>query len=206
MCGGFEQYVRRMQLWVGDIPEWVDAPDRLNIRPTQPVGTIDAGGSRERQWWLVPRWSKTAKPRYATFNARAETLADKPAFRQAWAASQRCLIPASAYFEWTGPKGSKQCHAVTPDHDAGLCLAGLWETWTGPEGQVDSCTIVTVAAHPSIDWLHHRMPLMLSSSQVDQWLTGSPDEAGQLLQSALPDPLITRDIDNPGALRAARHV
>ena len=71
MCGGFEQYVRRMQLWVGDIPQWNSDPiDRLNIRPTMTVGTLDAQGYKTRSWSLIPKWASSPKLKYSTFNAR----------------------------------------------------------------------------------------------------------------------------------------
>lgn len=204
MCGGFEQYVRRMQLWVGDIPRWNDDPiNRLNIRPTMTVGTIDAEGYKERSWSLIPKWAKTPKLKYSTFNARGETLHEKPVFKGAWAASQRCLIPASAYFEWTGPKGNKQCHAVMPAHDDGLCFAGLWEVWARDGERRDSCTIVTVAAHESIAWLHHRMPLMLDKDGAEVWLAGAPEASQDLISPALPTALKTQEVGSPRELRAS---
>ena len=110
-----------MQLWVGDIPRWRDESElEYNLRPTMTVVTIDAEGYKARSWALVPKWSKQPKLKYSTFNARGETLTEKSTYRGAWRASQRCLIPASAYFEWTGPRGAKQCHAVEPESGKGL--------------------------------------------------------------------------------------
>ncbi|MBR9814047.1 SOS response-associated peptidase [bacterium] len=174
-----------------------------NICPSQLAGTIDAEGYRERAWSLVPQWSKTAKLKYSTHNARGETVADKPTFRSAWKASQRCVVPASAYFEWTGPKGSKQCHAVAPEQAGGFVFAGLWESWTRDGESVDSFTIVTVSAHPSIEWLHHRMPLMLNDGDIDCWLAGSPDEAGELIRPHLPSEVRIQDVESPKAWSAS---
>lgn len=189
-----------MQLWVGDIPRWRDESEiEYNLRPTMAVGTIDAEGYKARSWSLIPKWAKGPKLRYSTFNARGETVHEKNTFRGAWAASQRCLIPASAYFEWTGKRGAKQCHAVEPQSGLGLCFGGLWETWSSGEDVRHSCTIVTVAAHESIQWLHHRMPLMLDKAQADVWLAGSPEEAGALIGPSLPEPLTIDAIASPKA-------
>lgn len=182
MCGRYEQHIPALVSWVRVLGDWPkDLPSRYNICPTQTAATVDAEGWRERHWSLIPAWSKSPKLKYSTFNARAESLADKATFRNAWKHSQRCVVPASGYFEWTGPKGSKQCHYVTADDDAGLCFAGLWEVWERAGERLDSFTIVTVPAAVSIEWLHHRMPLMLDAANVDQWLTGAPEEAGDLL-------------------------
>lgn len=187
-----------MQLWVGDIPRWRDESElEYNLRPTMTVVTIDAEGYKARSWALVPKWSKQPKLKYSTFNARGETLTEKSTYRGAWRASQRCLIPASAYFEWTGPRGAKQCHAVEPESGKGLCFAGLWEVWGRGESEHHSCTIITVAAHPSIEWLHHRMPLMLDKDGAEVWLAGSPEEAGELIRPALPEPVAIEAVESP---------
>lgn len=177
-----------------------ERPSRHNIRPTVPVGTIDAEGFQERRWSLIPPWSKTEKLKYATFNARAETLHEKPAYRHAWKQSQRCLIPASGYFEWTGEKGAKQCHYVTPSDGKGLVFAGLYESWKGEDQEIQSCTIVTTQAEPSISWLHHRMPQILEFQQIDTWLHGSPEEASMILQEIPAYPLTITQVASPKAV------
>lgn len=184
MCARFEQYFERVHRWSKLLHEWSKKRGpQYNIKPTQQAGTYDAEGLRERSWWLIPPWSKTPKIKYPTFNSRAETLADKPAFRHAWQHSQRCIVPASRYFEWTGPKGMKQCHAIERSDGEPHLLAGLWETWKGDDQTVESFTIVTVEAAPEIDWLHPRMPRTLEDeTETDTWLHASPEEAAELLK------------------------
>ena len=200
MCGRLEQHVARMRAWTQLIDDWPGSVvDRHNICPTQSAATFDAEGYRERHWSLIPRWARDPKLKFATFNARGETLADKNTFRGAWQHSQRCVVPASGYFEWTGPKGNKQCHYVTSGDEAGLALAGLWECWQRADATVHSFTIVTVAAAEHISWLHHRMPLMLRPDQLDTWLTGAPEHANELIRAAEAPQLSVRPVAHPNA-------
>ncbi|PWN54841.1 SOS response-associated peptidase [Abyssibacter profundi] len=200
MCGRFEQHVARMRAWTQLLDDWPGSVvDRHNICPTQSAATFDAEGYRERHWSLIPRWARDPKLKFATFNARGETLADKNTFRGAWQHSQRCVVPASGYFEWTGPKGNKQCHYVTSGDEAGLALAGLWECWQRADATVHSFTIVTVAAAEHISWLHHRMPLMLRPDQLDTWLTGAPEHANELIRAAEAPQLSVRPVAHPNA-------
>jgi putative SOS response-associated peptidase YedK len=186
MCGRFEQHLEWQQGWAELLRDWPQSP-RYNIKPTQAVGTLDAEGFAERQWWLVPSWARGPRPKYPTFNARAETLHQKPSFRQAWKQSQRCIIPASRYFEWALRDGRKQCHAIGSCSGQPLLLAGLWERWEGPEYTINSCTIVTVPAQPEMAALHSRMPLILhSSAHADDWLHADPQTVREQLHAATP--------------------
>ena len=189
MCGRYEQHIPAVHGWAKILDAWPrDRAAQYNVKPTQTSGTIDAEGFRPRSWWLIPPWSKEPRIKYPTFNARAETLASKPAFRHAWKQSQRCIVPASCYFEWTGQKGSKQCHAIERTDGRPHLLAGLWEHWEGGDQIVDSFTIVTVPAASGVDWLHPRMPRPLQSeSEADLWLHGAPEEAAELLESCTVD-------------------
>lgn len=183
MCARYEQHLPATHRWSQLLRDWPRArKPQFNVKPTQLSGTYDAEGFRERSWWLIPPWSKSAKLKYPTFNARAETLAEKPAFRHAWKQSQRCVVPASCYFEWTGPRGSKQCHRIARSDGQPHLLAGLWEHWQQGTDTVASFTLVTVDAAPAITWLHPRMPRALcDESEADTWLHGAPEEATKLL-------------------------
>lgn len=189
MCGRYEQHLDAMHGWSRVLNAWpTERAAQFNVKPTQSSGTIDAEGFRERSWWLIPPWSKEPQFRYPTFNARAETLSSKPAFRHAWKASQRCLVPASCYFEWTGPKGTKQCYAIERSDGRPHLLAGLWEHWESADQAIDSFTIITVPAAPAIDWLHPRMPRGLQDEvEADVWLHGAPEEAAALLEPCAVD-------------------
>ena len=182
MCGAFEQHGIAMHRWAAMLGDWPSHDqDRKNIRPSNMASTFDAEGYSLRNWSLIPRWSKDPKLKFATFNARAETLTEKPSFRDAWRRSQRCVIPASAYFEWPILDGKKQCHRIARQDDT-ILFGGLWETWRQADVTLNTFTIITTAAASDIAWLHSRTPLLLDPEQVDQWLSSSPEEAEQMLQ------------------------
>ncbi len=159
---------------------------RFNIAPTQeaPVVRAAPGGGREvamLRWGLVPSWAKDAKIGTKMINARAEGLAQKPAFREAFG-RRRCLVPATGFFEWQGAPGRKQPFAVTVPEQPLFAFAGLWECWKGAErAPLDSYTIVTTEANPQVARIHDRMPVILRPAQWDAWLAGTPEEARALL-------------------------
>lgn len=155
--------------------------ERGNVRPTTLAMTLDAEGWVERHWSLLPAWAKEPKLKFATFNARAETVTQKPAFRGAWKRSQRCIVPASAYAEWPTIDGKKQRHRVQAANGAPLLFGGLWELWQRGQEERHSFTILTVPPVSQIEWLHHRMPLILPESVLDAWLHASPEECEPLL-------------------------
>lgn len=160
------------------------------IRPTTVAETLTAQGSRLRHWALIPFWSNTPKLKYATFNARAESLADKPSYRDAWKRSQRCLIPAVSYSEWPLINGQKARHDIRLADNRELMIAGLWSDWRCGDETRDTFTMITTGALESIAWVHHRTPLMLRPADWDQWLTGSADECTELLSPSEPGDLL----------------
>jgi len=142
----------------------------------------------ELRWWLTPSWSSGPSTKYAMFNARSESLLNKPAFARLYK-SQRCVVPVSGYYEWQkGERGKLPCY-VHGYESTGLLLAGLWDRWrddaTGEE--LHSCTIVTAAADDAIGFLHHRQPVFLSVDEAQAWLDVRSDvaELGVLLEPHL---------------------
>ena len=109
MCGRYANHVEVMGEWLGILGDWPgESATGFNVAPTQPVPVACNDGTRTMRWGLVPRWSKEAAPKYATFNARLESAADKPAFRDAWRQSRTCLLPALGYYECRSEQGIKQ--------------------------------------------------------------------------------------------------
>lgn len=159
-------------------------PPRYNIAPTQDVGFVHQREGEmvveDGRWWLVPFWAKEI-PKYPLFNARSETAHEKSSFREAFK-SKRCLIPASGYYEWTKSEdGGKDPHFIhLPDREPFL-FAGLWAHNSNLD--ITSCTILTAAAHPAIEHLHHRMPITLGQSHWRDWLSSdtSVDDAREML-------------------------
>ena len=154
--------------------------ESYNIAPTQAVPIIvphdDGGQEMAARWGLVPHWHKgeARELKYPTFNARIETAHNKPSFRDAWR-SGRCLVPTSGWYEWKGAKGSKSPHFIWLERNESLFwFAGLYSR--RPDGL--SFTILTRSADPAIEHLHHRMPVILQSDQLTDWLSchGTTDE------------------------------
>ena len=171
---------------------------RFNIAPTQdsPVVRATPEGTREvgmLRWGLVPSWAKDVKVGAQMINARSETLAEKPAFRNAFR-QRRCLVPATGFFEWQGEPGRKQPWAITVPGRPLFAFAGLWERWKAPDGgAVETFTIVTTDANEAIAPIHDRMPVILPEEAYDTWLLGKPEELGALLKP-YDAPVATRRI------------
>jgi putative SOS response-associated peptidase YedK len=155
-----------------------------NIAPSQMIPvvreTAEGRALALLKWGLIPWWAKDAHIGAKLANARAESLADKPAFRDAYR-HRRCLVPADAFYEWKPLAGRKQPYCIRMRDHALFGMAGLWEHWVAPDGQVvESCTIVTVDANALVGELHDRMPLILAPGDYDAWLGAGSGE------SALP--------------------
>jgi len=154
-------------------------PRRFNIAPTQNVLAArdrDGGEIVALRWGLVPAWAEDPAIGQRLINARVETLAEKPAFREALA-SRRCVIFADGFFEWTGAKGRRQPYRFTVDGGAPFAFAGLYDRWDGSEEPLESCTIVTCEANRLVAPLHDRMPAILNGAGIDAWLHGSAGDA-----------------------------
>jgi putative SOS response-associated peptidase YedK len=136
------------------------------------------------RWGLIPSWAKDASIGMKLINARGETLGDKPAFRNAYR-HRHCLVPADAFYEWKPVAGRKQPYCIRMRDQALFGMAGLWEHWVAPDGQVvESCTIVTVDANATVAELHDRMPLILAPADYEAWLGAGTKEAA--LPRAVP--------------------
>ena len=174
--------------------ELLDAPDldaRYNIAPTRPVLAVrrDPAGVRRGdllQWGLIPPWSPDPRAGAKMFNARSETVTDKPAFAEAFA-ERRCLIPVDGFYEWHHRGGQKQPHYFFAADERLLALAGLWAYWEFPGGKVlESCSILTCAANLFMRRFHHRMPVVLSDTDCETWLATPADHATDLLAMLVP--------------------
>jgi putative SOS response-associated peptidase YedK len=161
----------------------------FNIAPTQilPVCTLgdDGPGLESMRWGLLPHWAKDAKKAYSTINARAETVRTAPAFRDAWKRDQRCLVPATGWYEWVDEGGAKRqpYFIQAADEQNPIMFAGLFSRWAGPEGkEVATYTIITTEALGAIAKIHHRSPRVLLSGDWQTWLAGTAAEAKVFLE------------------------
>ena len=140
-------------------------PPRHNIAPTQPVPVVIVENGvrhfRLMRWGLLPAWVKDPRKFSLLINARSETVAEKPAFKNA-IRRRRCLIPADGYYEWQGSAKPKRPYFIHRRDGQPIGLAGLAETWVGPNGEeLDTVAIVTAAASADLSVLHHRVPVTI---------------------------------------------
>jgi putative SOS response-associated peptidase YedK len=171
------------------------APARYNVAPGQAVAAvrIDERGRRRLdglRWGLVPFWAKDASIGHRMINARGETLAERPAFREALH-RRRCLIPASGFYEWRKTPGRRsQPFFIAAARGPLLAFAGLWERWRDPQGErLESCTIVTTHASSVVAPIHARMPVIVS--RADQLLWLDPTTHPNLAEIAARGPELT---------------
>lgn len=192
MCGRFTlkgppNQIARM-LGLATVPNL--AP-RYNIAPTQDVLALrpEADGDRHLAWlrWgLIPFWAKDMAIGAKMINARADTVAVKPAFRQAYR-SRRCIIPADGFYEWkTIAKGTKQPFHIHRADQAPFVFAGLWERWEKGGEPIESCTIVTTDAPADLAAIHHRVPVILEGETLQAWLDTPAEEADGLKDLLVP--------------------
>jgi putative SOS response-associated peptidase YedK len=185
MCGRFALHHSAQQLAGHFAVEQlaIDFQPRYNVAPTQAVAVVVQQEQRALdafRWGLVPFWAKDAKIGSRMINARSETIAEKPAFRNAFK-RRRCLIPASGYYEWKKEGNRKVPHYLYLEGGRPLALAGLWEEWNSPEGEtLRTCAIVTTQANDFAAAIHHRMPVILEGEGQEAWLDPSRENAAEL--------------------------
>lgn len=191
MCGRFlvTSPVEAIASLFDAVPEDPGPPGpRLNVSPTERIAVVvpRAGGRAltAMRWGLVPRWYKAPNGGPLLINARAETLASKPAFRDA-ARERRCLIPADGFYEWQGEKPPKTPYVIRPRGGGLMALAGLWQEWQG----TPTCAIVTCAANAALAPIHERMPVVIAPADFALWLGEAGPGASRLMVPAPDDAL-----------------
>lgn len=177
MCGRFGLFVTPEVLEeyfsLDDLVAAVEP--RYNLTPGRAVAVIREHEGQRRlgplQWGLIPFWAKDATIGRRLVNARLDSIAEKPAYREAWQ-RRRCLIPASGFYEWSAPKdGRKRPYFIRPRSEPLIALAGLWERWRTPEGEkLETCVIVTTDANAQLAPIHDRMPLLIPRDAQALWL------------------------------------
>jgi len=183
---------------------------RYNIAPTQDVAAVRTGEEGARafsmlHWGLVPKWAKERAIGNRMINARSETLAAKPSFREAFR-KRRCLVLADGWYEWQVAAGGKQPWFIRRKDARPFAFAGLWERWKDPAtgSMLESCTIVTTNAAESIKKIHERMPVVLEETDWDRWTDTAFSDTGvlsELLKPGDPKTLeawpVSREVNAP---------
>jgi putative SOS response-associated peptidase YedK len=208
MCGRFAFYSPREavhDLFGVDFPR--EFAPRYNIAPTQDVAAIRAGADGESQpavlrWGLVPAWAKDPAIGNRMINARAETLAARPAFRSAFR-RRRCLVLANGFYEWRSSAHGKTPFYIAAPDERPIAFAGLWERWERGEQPLETCTIITTEANRRLRELHDRMPVIVSPEAARGWLgEQTPAAALSALLRPAPEELlvcreVSREVNSP---------
>jgi len=193
MCGRFTQQRSTSELAeIFDAENLADDPGgHFNVAPTDAAAVVVQRDDRRAvttyRWGLIPHWAGEAKIAGRTFNARSETIAAMPAFRDSFR-RKRCLVPVDSFYEWRRENGVRQPYRILRADGLPLVLAGLWDGWRDTEtGAVRrTFTIVTTRANDRIAGLHDRMPVILPSSSWATWLNPRPTDPGELHALLLP--------------------
>ena len=170
-----------------------------NVCPTVQIHSVtsDEGTRhlRSMRWGFLPHWYKTASDGPLLINARAETIAEKPAFKSA-ARDRRCLIPASGFYEWTKDgDGNRLPWYIRPSDGEMLAFAGIWQNWERDGTAFTTCAIVTTAANKTMGKIHHRMPVILDAGDWGLWLGEEGKGAATLMKAAPEDALAFYRVD-----------
>lgn len=188
MCGRFglakkKDYLKQ-RFKLNKVPD--DLPLRYNICPTDNIPVILDTSADELtfvRWGLIPSWSKDGSTRSLMINARAETVCEKPSFKEL-VAQRRCLILADAFYEWQKSAEGSIPHRIGLKSGEVFAFAGLWDLWKGGGRQIVSCVIITVPANELVVPIHERMPAILGPQEEGRWLNQGP--CGALLKSYDP--------------------
>ena len=191
MCGRYSliadlgELARRFE-FDGD---WLALEPAYNIAPTQDVLTVVGGETRRggfMRWGLVPWWAKDVSIGSRMINARAETVAEKPAFRDALR-SRRCLVLADGFYEWQRTGNAKRPMRAVMRSGEPFAFAGLWSVWKDPDGnRVPSCAIITTTANDLLSPIHDRMPAVLPREMEALWLDSNVDDPNMLASVLAP--------------------
>jgi len=196
MCGRYYLNTSKKKLaehfHIADAADIPDIPPRFNVAPSQNIPVVrQSEKGREvtmMRWGLLPSWSEDAKAKFSMINARAETVAEKPAYRAAFK-KRRCLIPASGFYEWQPSTTGKQPYVIRRKDEGILALAGIWEHWEGGGEVIESCSIIVTAANTLMAPLHDRMPVILAPDTYSEWLRTEAQSTNHLQGMLIPYPL-----------------
>lgn len=202
MCGRFvrHRHPRDIASDMGiPVVECDLAPD-WNITPRRPVAVVMEDGQKKlvtMRWGLIPSWAKDESLGDRMINARSETIAEKPSFREAFR-KRRCLIVADGFYEWRAEGGRKAPFFIGRADRASFGMAGIYETWKAPDGTVvRSCSIVTTEANDLMRPIHHRMPVIVAREDHDRWLDPATplEQVAGLMKPWSGDALVAYEVD-----------
>ncbi len=191
MCGRyvFVSEPQELKTEFPDLKILSSFPPRTNISPGMVIDVIQFKETHQivpMQWGLIPSWAKDHSASFKTFNARSETITEKPTFRTPFK-RKRCLIPANGFYEWKTEGKKKTPHYFSPSHAQMFYVAGLYDEWESPNGYLESCTFITTSANQIVSEVHDRMPVILESKDFSLWFSKDAKET-ELLSLLRPIP------------------
>ena len=192
MCGRYALHahpdVVALQFGLRSVPLF---EPRYNIAPASKVLIVRSGGAALARWGLIPGWAKAPSLTAKLNNARAETVAQKPSFRDAYR-KRRCLVPASGFYEWKAEGGRRQPYYVFPSNSDLFAFAGLWERWQ----DLETCTIITTEANAKMQAVHGRMPVIVARGDYPGWLAGAERLLAPCPDAAIEIHRVSRAVNN----------
>jgi putative SOS response-associated peptidase YedK len=211
MCGRFVRKIKlreAVDFFQAALVETELAPS-FNIAPRQPIAVIMEDGKRKivsMQWGLIPHWAKDEKIANNLINARSETIAEKPSFRNSFK-KFRCLIIADGFYEWQGTGINKKPFFICRKDEQPFGMAGLFDRWKNAEGKIiTTCTIVTTEANEIMKPIHHRMPVIIEPEHYDLWLSPQEIDVAKLAHLLKPcDPQLLKAFEVSVAVNSASH-
>ena len=201
MCGRFSILNDKTSLEkhfaLVDAGEFINS---YNVTPSSEIPVIRLDNGKRQllncYWGFIPHWAKDDK--FKPINAKAETLPEKPFFRSAFK-KNRCLIPASGFYEWKGQKGNKQPWYFKLRDAELFAFAGLWDHWENRDREIDSCTIITTTANSVMAPVHQRMPVILDPDQYDDWLIEGDREILSPYRGEMMCYPVSKKVNRPGS-------
>lgn len=210
MCGRFTrtENMQHLAKLLG-LPIPPPLTSRYNIAPSQLVACVRTNSETterewvELQWGLVPSWAKETNMGHKLINARGETVAEKPSFRKAFT-HRRCLVLADGFYEWKREGTTKQPYYIRMKDHRPFAFAGLWERWEKEAPTIESCSLITIGPNAVMEPIHHRMPVILATTQYAEWLDVSlhePERLNRLLRPFPPEEMeaypVSLMVNNP---------
>lgn len=195
MCGRFAVTLppdAMAQLFEAAPANDLPAVPNFNVCPTTQVHVVRSGETGRAltamRWGFIPRWYKAPNDGPLLINARSETIAEKPAFREA-CRTRRCIIPATGFYEWTRDGDVRLPWYIFRTDGAPLAFAGIWQDWSKGDEQLTTCAIVTTGANSPMATIHHRMPVVLEQKNWAKWL-GEEGKGASLLMTPCQDEVL----------------
>lgn len=196
MCGRYDLHASEEDvLSTFEVKTCAKFYPRYNIAPGTDIPVLRFSPEGERlvhllRWGLVPHWSKDPNIGTKLINARAETIAEKPSFRDAYA-RRRCLVPANGYYEWKTEGKQKLPYYICLKTQKLMALGGVWESWKGPDGNIlRTVCLITTTPNRDVSFIHDRMPVLIEEQHWTEWLTGDKDKVTPLLHPAPDESLL----------------